>query len=293
MRNLVPRRYRGVSVSDVDVPLTRAELERHFIGREAYRRTEYVVVRRGDATAVVRVRKEPDGPLFAPIVEAEVLALPDETAFVIAPEVDTGIPSELARAAARSAPGARCVVVQGRYEHVNLILDPSPIPLRVVEVAPPEPPKLVDQVERVLAFAEDLPPIEVRAEVIDLLQLAARSPSDRYLLPCRGSGVAPPGVSVDYLDQRPPRKDWVLVGTERSLQIHRYLYGDEPPFVEMCPRELVGAVDGPTLTKCSMLEDRIERDGSLVVVPWGASLAEVREGLRVVAEIAEPAWAPA
>jgi hypothetical protein len=293
VRNLVPRRYRGVSVSDVDVPLTREELERHFLGREAYRRTEYIVARHGDATAVMRVRKDADGSLFAPISGVEVLASPDETAFVHAPEVDTGIPSELARIAARSAPGARCVVVQGRYEHVNLILDPAPIALRVVEVAPPDPPKLVDQVERVLALAEDLPPIEVRAEVIDLLELVARTPSDRYLFPCRGSGVAPPGVTVDYLDQRPPRKDWVLVGTERSLQIHRHLYGDEPPFVEMCPRELVGAVDGPTLTKCSMIEDRIERDGSLVVVPWGASLAEVHEGLRAVAEGAEPEWAPA
>jgi hypothetical protein len=28
-------------------------------------------------------------------------------------------------------------------------------------------------------------------------------------------------------------------------------------------------------------------------VPWGASLELVREGLREVARIAEPAWAPA
>jgi hypothetical protein len=61
----------------------------------------------------------------------------------------------------------------------------------------------------------------------------------------------------------------------------------------MCPRERVGTVDGPTLTKCCMLEDRIERSGALVVVPWGASLEEVRQGLGIVVGAAESAWAPA
>jgi hypothetical protein len=61
----------------------------------------------------------------------------------------------------------------------------------------------------------------------------------------------------------------------------------------MCPRELAGDVDGPTLTKCCLLEDRVEREGALVVVPWGASLAEVKEGLGAVVAAAEPTWAPA
>jgi hypothetical protein len=33
------------------------------------------------------------------------------------------------------------------------------------------------------------------------------------------------------------------------------------------------------LTKCCLLEDRVTADGGLVVVPWGASLAQVKEGL--------------
>lgn len=293
MSNLVPRRYRGVSVADVDVPLLPDGLRDHFLGREAYRRTEYIVARRGGSAAVLRVRKESKVPLFSPITEVEILAGPDATVEVHAPEVDTGVPSQLTRAALDMAPGARCVVIRGRYEHVSFILDPAPVRLRVVEVVPPEPAKLVDQVRRILDLAEDLPPVEVRPEIVDLLALARTRPADHYLFPCRGSGAAPPGAAVDFLDRRPPRADWVLVGCARSREIHDHFYGDEPPFVEMCPRELVGAGDRPALTKCCLLEERIEREGSLVVVPWGASLEEIREALGMLLAAAEPAWAPA
>jgi hypothetical protein len=282
-----------VSVADVEAPLGADELRAHFMGREAYRRTEYIVARHGGAVAVLRVRKASDEALFSPITEVEVLADADETVEVLAPQVDTGVPTQLARAAGDLAPGARCVVVHGRYEHVNFILEPAPLPLRIVEVVPPEPAKLVDQAARVLDLAEDLPPVDVRAETVDLGALARRLPADRYLFPCRASGIEAPGAAVDFLDRRPPRADWVLVGCARSRQIHEHFYGDVPPTVEMCPRELVGPVDGPTLTKCCLLEDRIEREGSLVVVPWGASLDEVREGLRTVLATVEPAWAPA
>lgn len=293
MSNLVPRRYRGVSVARVDVPLTEAGLRDHFLGREAYRRTEYVVARRGEAAAVVRVMKASDDDLFSPIVSVEVLAGADETGYVVAPDVDTGVPTQLCRTAFERAPGARCVVVQGRYEHVNFILDLAPVPVRVVEVVPPEPPKLLDQVRRVLEMAEDLPPVDLRPEIVDIVERAGTRPSTRYLFPCRGSGAAPPGAEVAYLDERPPRAEWVLVGCERSRQIHRHVYGDEPPSVELCPRELAGPADVFTLTKCCLLEDRIERDGRTVIVPWGASLAEVREGLGLLISVAEPAWAPA
>lgn len=277
----------------VDVPLTEAGLRDHFLGREAYRRTEYVVARRGEAAAVVHVTKASDDDLFSPIVSVEVLAGADETGYVVAPDVDTGVPTQLCRTAFERAPGARCVVVQGRYEHVNFILDLAPVPVRVVEVVPPEPPKLLDQVRRVLEVAEDLPPVDLRPEIVDIVERAGTRPSTRYLFPCRGSGAAPPGAEVAYLDERPPRAEWVLVGCERSRQIHRHVYGDEPPSVELCPRELAGPADVFTLTKCCLLEDRIERDGRTVVVPWGASLAEVREGLGLLLSVAEPAWAPA
>lgn len=291
MRNLVPRRYRGVSVAAVDVALTQEALAGHLLGREAYRRTEFVVARRADEVAVARVSKASDDDLFSPIVSVELLAGPDDCAFVRASEVDTGIPSALARIARERAPEARCVVVEGLYNHVSFILDPAPVRLRVVEVVPPQPPKLVDQVRRVLESSEDLPPIEVIPDVVDLERLASERPASRYLFPCRGSGAVAGGVAVDYLDERPPRADWVLVGCHRSLELHRWFYGDEPPCVQMCPRELASASDATTLTKCCLLEAGLAVQANSVTIPWGATLDEVRHGLGAAVAAGEATWA--
>jgi hypothetical protein len=222
-------------------------------------------------------------PLFAPITTVTLLAGPDEAAFVHSAGVDLGVPSQVCAAALREAPGSRCVIVQGRYEHVSFILDPAPIHVRLAEVAPPYPPKLLDQARRVLEVAEDLPPMTLEPKIFDLIELAAARPAERYLFPCRGSGIAPEGAEVFYLDERPPRADWVLVGCERSRQIHRHFYGDEPPNVEMCPRELITPGPDPILTKCCNLEEGVVQDGTMTVVPWGATLSEVHAGLRQLA----------
>ncbi|GAA1791037.1 hypothetical protein HC028_00705 [Planosporangium flavigriseum] len=291
--NLVPNAYRGVSVSHARLPLDPDRLREHFLGREAYRRTRFLVVR-DDAggTALLRVEKESEAPLFSPIVEVEVLATPDECAYVVAPEADTAVPSTLARIAVERAPEARAVVVEGRYEHVSFIVNPKPLRLLVQEVVPPTPAKLFDQVQRLLAVAEDLPPILPVPDVITFEELAAQAPSPRYLLPCSGSGVAVAGAATAYLDQRPPAEPWTLLGCERSQGIHEWFYGERPPTVEMCPRQRGHQTGTAVLTKCCLLEDRIEREDGRVVVPWGASLDQVRDALREVALMWEPEWRP-
>jgi len=287
--NVVPSAYRGVSVSHVR---GMDGLRDHFLGREAYRRTRFIVARDdAGATAVLRVEKESTGPLFSPIVDVEVLAGPDECAYVEDPLTDTAVPSELARVAAGVA-GARAVVVKGRYEHVSFIVNPAPLHLVVQEVLPPEPAKLLDQVRRLLAVAEDLPPILPVADAVTFADLAAAAPAQRYLLPCGGSGVAVAGAATAYLDQRPPREPWTLLGCARSRDIHEWFYGDRPPGVEMCPRARPHDPGTAVLTKCCLLEDRIDRDGDRVVVPWGATLGQVGEALREIAARWEPEWRP-
>ncbi len=296
MANLVPGGYRKVSVATVDVPLTREHLTAHFLGREVYRATRFVVVRGRDAggTALVEVDHPDDGSLFAPVKAVDVLALPDDCAYVVAPEVDTGIPSSLAAVARDDAPGARCVVVEGRYRHVSFILDPRPIRIRVGDVVPPEPAKLLDQARRVLELAEDLPPVELVPDVVDLATLAAAHPSARYLLPCEGSGFELDGAVVEFLDRHPARQEWTLLGCARSRAIHDWFYGDVPDTVDTCPRRLFGPAPGvPLLTKCCLLEDRNAGEPGVVAVPWGASLALVGQALACLATEADPAWAPA
>jgi hypothetical protein len=291
--NVVPGQYRRVSVATVDVPLTEEDLTRHFLGREAYRHTRFVVARAGGGTALVRVDKA-GAELFSPITGVEVLALPQECVYVHDPDTDTGIPSGLAKVAARH-PAARCVVVEGRYHHVSFILDPDPIRIRVGDVIPPRPAKLFDQASRVLDLAEELPPIELVADVVDLVDLAIKHPSERYLVPCRGSGFCVEGpATVAFLDERPAHDDWTLLGCERSRGIHQWFYGEAPKeAVELCPRRLFPADGAPLLTKCCLLEDSIADQGTTVAVPWGASLDQVKQALAAIARAAEPAWAPA
>jgi hypothetical protein len=286
----MPVRYREVAVTTVDFALTEHRLRSFFEGREAYRRTGYIVVHRkaSEQVTLLQVATVSREPLFSPITRVELLAGPGETAFVHAAEVDLAVPSQVCRAALELAPDARCVIIHGRYEHVSFILDPTPIRVRLAEVAPPYPPKLLDQARRVLEVAEDLPPMVLEPEIFNLVNLAAARPAKSYLYPCRGSGIAPEDTEVSYLDERPARKDWVLVGCERSRQIHQHFYGDEPPSVEMCPRELAAPGPDPVLTKCCNLEEGVFQDGTMTVVPWGATLSEVHAGLRQLAAAYQP-----
>ncbi|MDX6236594.1 MAG: hypothetical protein QOG10_1409 [Kribbellaceae bacterium] len=280
--NTITRPYRGLSVQEVEIPLTELDLMPFLLGREVYRRTDYLVLRNHGETAVVAVRKASTEPLFSPVVEARVLALPGQVVSISAPETDVGNATALARAAlAHRRDGVRAYVVQGRYEHVNFIWEPAPVRILVTEVVPPEPPKLYAMAEQVVAFDEDLPPIDLVLDAVDIRQLAAANPAPRYLLPCRGSGVEV-GGDVTFLDTRPAqRQDWLMIGCERSLQFHRHFYGDEPPRADICPRRRARK-SGPTLAKCCLLERGVEFDGSTAVVPWGSNLDEIRTALRTL-----------
>lgn len=290
--NLVPGEYRGVAVADVPCTLDAPSLTAHLVGREAYRRTRFIVVRQGGGTAVVAVEKESAEPLFAPVTAVELLVGPADCVFLHRPDLDTAVPGHIARAAREDAPGVRGVVVEGRYGHVSFIIDPEPLRVTVREVVPPRPPKLVDQASRLLDVAENLPPIELVAELVDLSELAASRPSAAYLLPCRGGGVAVEGASTWYLDERPPHRSWVLVGCERSQQIHEWFYGERAEQVDMCPRR-AGPSSGPVLTKCCLLEREVVVEENRVVVPWGATLDQISDALRELVKTWEPSWAPA
>jgi hypothetical protein len=293
------------------VPLDEPSVRGYLLGRPAYRRTRYLVARHETASAVLEVSKESDQPLFSPITAVALVAAAEETAFVDAPEADTAIPSQLARVAAERAPQARCVIVRGRYGHVSFIADPAPVRVTVVEVVPPRPAKLVDQLTRVLDLAEDLPPVELVPDLVDLAELAGSRPSGHYLFPCRaggsvaetlgavtpgtdgsGAGGKEPGASVSYLDEVPRRRPWTLVGCARSRAIHDFFYSGEVDVVDMCPRALAGrrlaARPGPVLTKCCLLEDRVSAEGDCVVVPWGATFAQVKEGLQLALRASGP-----
>jgi hypothetical protein len=293
---VIPGQYRTVAVTDVPVPLDEAALRGHLVSRDAYRRTRYVVARRGGEVVVVELLKAGESELFEEVLDLRLLAGPEETVLLERPDVDTAVPSQLAMVAARDAPGKRCVVVHGRYEHVNFVIDSEPGRVHVLDVAPPWPAKLVDQVVRVVDTAEELAPTVVVPEVVDLQELVdASPPAEHYLMPCRGGGIERPDAQVSYLDEVPPAADWLLIGCARSRAIHDHFYpdlADGVRQVDVCPLTLAGSRPLPPgevrLTKCCQLEEHVETRDDTVVVPWGASFVLVREGLAAAASLAKP-----
>lgn len=282
-KNLIPLPYRRVSVQHVPIPLDGPSIHSYLLGKEAYRRTDYVVLRGQAGEAIAQVEKVSAEPLFSPITAVEVLALPDTCVWVADPEVDTGNPSAMAaKARSLGLDSQATLIVEGLYGHVNFLHHSMPAVIRVVEVVPPEPPKLLALARKVLSYADALPPIVLEPELVDLTAMAQdHPPAPAYLFPCRAGGLVGPGPTY-YLDGRPPRADWLLIGCERSRQIHRHFYGDEPPYLEMCPRSLMEIGSEPTLLKCCLLELGIEVEGHAAVVPWGATLYQVEQGLRAL-----------
>lgn len=290
---MIPHQYRTVAFTDVDVALDEESLRAHLLTRQVYRRTRFVVARHDGETAVVEVTKASEDDLFVDVTAVRMLARPDETVLLERPDLDSAVPSQLAAAAVEAPRGIRCVVVRGRYEHVNFVLDPRPRRVHVLDVAPPWPAKLYDQVHRVVDTAEDLPATECLPQVVDLEELAARTPADHYLLPCRGGGMSVPGADISYLDEVPAEADWVLLGCARSRAIHDHFYPDRAATVhqvDICPARLATTLPLPPgearLTKCCLLEEHIETRGDTVVVPWGSSFTLVAQGLSLASDLA-------
>lgn len=285
VKNLVPLPYRRVSVQHYEGPMTVEAITALLLSREAYRRTDFIVLRgAGTETAVAAITRAESEPLFSQITSVEVLALPDTCVYAACPDVDPANRSALARTAHELGVGpGGTLIVEGLYDHVNFIHHPDPLIVRVVEVAPPEPPKLYGLARHVLSYA-DLPPIRLELERIEVRDLAESVHPKAYLVPCRSGGLDDLPAPVYFLDQRPERHDWTMIGCERSLQFHRHFYGDEPPRVEMCPRRIAGERKEPTLLKCCLLETHIEQDKNIMVVPWGADLAMVEAALRKLSE---------
>lgn len=289
--NTVTRPYRGLSVQEVDCPLTSDALTELLLGREIYRRTDFLALRNGGDTALVAVAAADREPLFTPVTEVRLLAGPERTVWIDDPGTDVGNASAMARTAlAQARPQALAYVIQGSYEHVNFIWRPQPLRIHVTEVIPPEPAKLFVLAGQVVAFDEDLPPIELVLDAVDIRELAGEHPAGHYLLPCRGSGVDLPG-EVSFLDTRPAAAaDWLLIGCERSRQFHQHFYDADPRRVDLCPRARTDRADGElVLAKCCLLERGLELGERSAIVPWGSNLDEIRLALRSLCGLGEPA----
>ncbi|MDE3089338.1 MAG: hypothetical protein KGJ80_08125 [Chloroflexota bacterium] len=283
MKNFVPLPYRQVAVRQAGFDLTERALKENLLGREAYRRTEFIVLRREGKCAIARIEKASPDELFSPITSVQLFAAPEECRWIDDASIDVGLPTQLAlKARALGLSRDQTLIVHGKYEHVNFIHHPDPIIIRVVDVVPPEPAKLLTMANQVLEFAEGLPAIELRFEPIDLTALARAHPAPAYLFPCQASGIEV-GAPIYFLDTRPRWQEWTMIGCERCAQLHRHFYDREPEQVDYCPSRRTTPDGILTLTKCCLLETEIETEGNRAVVPWGANLGHVQAALTYLA----------
>ncbi len=287
-QNFVPLPYRRVSFQPYQGDMSELAITQYLLNREVYRRTDVIVLHTADNQyAVAAVQRLDSENLFTRLAAVEVLALPEDCVYLHDAETDAANPSALAKTARLHGVGNKqTAIVEGKFDHINIIHHPDPIRLRVVEVTPPDPPKLLALVEQVLSYAS-LPPIELVFQAIDLRELCQQVQPEAFLVPCRSGGLDELGAPVHFLDERPAkRENWTLLGCERSLQFHRHYYGDEPPRLEMCPRQLTQDSTELTLIKCCLLEFNIETENKRVIVPWGADLAMIEQALQEVVRIA-------
>lgn len=281
-QNFVPLPYRCVSFQPYEGEMKASVLEKYLMAREVYRRTDIIILHNFQSQyAVAAVQRVASDSLFTRVEKVEMLALPDDCVYIENKDTDPANRSALAKLAINHGVGVdQTAIVVGAFDHVNIIHHPNPMVLRVIEVVPPEPPKLYRMIEQVLSYA-DLPPIILELVCIDLRDLAKTVTPEAYLVPCRSGGLNDLKAPVFFLDERPQkRENWTLLGCERSLQFHRHYYGDEPPRVEMCPRRIFKRDEKATILKCCLLEYDIEQEGNLTVVPWGTDLNMIEKALR-------------
>ena len=286
---LIPSHCKVVGKLQLEGPITKECLIEAFRGRSAYKLTDFYCVTDGMAWAVVKVRRAQRPRLLVPVEEVEVLSLPHETAYVEDPSVDVTNPTAMLEAAGAGAPDARCVVVQGEFNHLSFVLrDGSEVPVRVLDVVPPYPSKVLELARRALVCTPM--PVVMEERSIDLVTLAEGvGASSRLMFPCRASGLDL-DRAVEYLDELPDvaeGEDVVLVGCQLSERIFRAHYGFSPPrVITMCPLELAlrDSHRGWTLVKCCKEKGPFGVHDRVVAVPWSATRGDVAAALADIVE---------
>ena len=210
-----PDRYREVSVTDVDVPLEAEPLRALLTSRPVYRRTRYMVVRRGGAGSAGRgLQAAPSTGLFCDVADVELLAGPGrDRRTCTGPTSTPACPATLARPPRPTAPGARCVVVEGALRARQLRPGPAPRCGCTSSTSPRRGrPSWSTRSSGCSTTAEDLPGVAARAPGRRARATCCPAdPAGDYLLPCRGGGMEVPGR-----DRRLPRRGAAARGLDAA-----------------------------------------------------------------------------
>ncbi len=274
---MIPDHCKDVSIRHVEFELTREEIARNVKGQKAYTRTDHLVLVNGEDTAVIAVEKARKKELFKPIIDHDIISLPEETVMVRDESIDVLNPSHMARLAERY-PG-KVVVVEGLFNHISFVKDLVPIKLRVLDTVPPYPSKMLSLVEKALATGYIEYPIIPVEDHIDLNHLANGVTKEGVIFPCKASNITSE-KRYFFLDDVPEIDvEADLIGCSLSARIYKSLYRKEPNLINICPWTLAPRDDVPTIVKCCRVKQDHVIDDNIVVVQWGASVREVTEAI--------------
>jgi hypothetical protein len=271
---IIPEHCREVSLWKVGFRLDAKTISKALRGKEAYTRTKYVVLSKGKQHAVVELKKTRRRTLFNDITSVRIISLPKDTAFVEDPDVDVLSKPLLAERAAESR--KETVIIKGLFEHISFVHKVKFKEIRILEVAPPFPPKLTTLARMALNTEDIDAPVEIVEEPIDIRKLAGNAKTKEILFACEAAGTKIPGKKSLYIDQSPEINDATIVGCELTKRVAKHLYGKDLPFIDICPKNLVKKSNIPTLVKCCELQTTgFTKDGKLAMVPWGAKISDV------------------
>lgn len=265
---------KDISVRKVDRSIDEDSIASMMDGWVAYKRAQYVVLNNGDQYAVVRLTKSAGGDLFRRVVGYEIISMPEDTVFVERPDIDViNIP---AMAKVQSEHPGKAVVVRGMFSHLGFVKDLAPLRLRIVDCVPPRPSKMSHLVGLALSSGYIDKPIVTEEVDIDLSERSAEAETAEVMFPCEVSGASSDRPHC-FLDQVPDiaGRDITLVGCRLSRRIFRKEYGRDVPFINICPRDNVPDDGVVTIVKCCRVKEGHEREGNIVMVPWGVTVPEI------------------
>ncbi len=192
MPSMIPDHCKDVSLRQVDFPLTESNIVEKALGMKAYTRTDYMVLRYGNDTAVIRVEKAKGKELFRDIVDVEIVSLPSDSVFIEDDGIDVLNVSQMAEQVLKN--DGKTVVVSGMFNHVSFLKVERVLRLRILDVVPPRPSKLSVLVGRALSTGLVELPIVPMVEDIDLNEMEARVRTD-------GGDVPLPGIRAAFMQE--------------------------------------------------------------------------------------------
>ncbi len=268
---------KDVSAREVDFDLTPDAIASEMDCWKAYAKCEYLVLRKDDSFAVLRVMKENAVGLFKKVTDYEILSLPEDTDYVHDETIDVlNIPS---LALIQSEHPGRAVVIEGMFSHIVYIKDLQPLILNVVDSIPPSPSKLGVLVRKALDSDFIDLPIIVHEETVDMCSKVSEVKTEGVMFPCKVSGITTDRPTY-FLDNDPELKHEVtLIGCNLSKRIFESLYRFTPVFINVCPADNIRTKD-KTIVKCCKVKKGHIIEGDVVKVPWGATVPEIVDAIK-------------